>query len=318
MPGIKPFAAALALAASLCAQLPQNKPGDTLLPNGWRLDPAGRHAVTPDYILNLAITPGANRIVALNSGYNPHGLTVLDPGKMEAVQKVGLKSSWLGLAWSPSGDMLYVSGGNGQSRVFPSAAPVYGFRHSNGHLSEKPDVELRHRLPLNEIYWSGLAHHPKKPLLYAANRGTRAVPGHVAVFDTSTNKLVAELPTEIHPYDLVLDTTGDTLYVSNWSSRSVSVIDTSTHKVKAVLRVGANPYDMVLNRDGRLFVACSNENSVYVIDTKSLRPVEVIRTSMYRMAPVGSTPNALAIDPSGKLLFIANADNNNVAVVDIS
>ncbi len=318
MHGINTLACGLLLAASLFAQLPRNAPGNTLLPNGWRLNPVGRHAVTEEYILNLAVTPGADRVVALNSGYNPHGLTVLDPAKMETVQKVGLKSAWLGMTWSPSGDMLYVSGGNGQSRRNPTAAPVYGFRFANGQLSSKPDVEFRHRLPLNEIYWSGLAHHPKKPLLYAANRGTRAVPGHVAVFDTSSGKLVAEVPTEIHPYDLVLDPSGDTLYVSNWASRSVSVIDTNTLKVKAVLRVGANPNDMALNTDGRLFVACSNENSVYVIDTRTLRPVEVIRTSMHRMAPVGSTPDALAIDPAARLLFIANADNNNVAVVDIS
>lgn len=306
------------LAASLSAQLPQVKPNDTLLPNGWRLNPVGRHTPTEDYVLNLTFTPGARQLIALNSGYRPHGLNLFDPSTLQPAQRIELKSSWLGLAWSPAGDTLYVSGGNGQSRLFPKASPVYGFRYANGQLSARPDIELPHRLPMNEIYWSGLAHHPKKPLLYAANRGTRAVPGHIAVFDTSTQKLVAELPTEIHPYDLVLDATGDTLFVSNWSSKSVSVLDTNTGKLKAVLRVGANPNDMVLNKDGRLFVACGNENSVYVIDTKTLRPVEVIRTSMHRMAPVGSTPNALAIDPAGKTLFIANADNNNVAVVDIS
>jgi hypothetical protein len=73
----------------------------------------------------------------------------------------------------------------------------------------------------------------------------------------------------------------------------------------------------VLAPDGRLFVACSNENSVHVIDTKALKPIEVISTAMHRQAPVGSTPNALALDASGKVLFVANADNNNVAVISI-
>src|SRR5262249_3859531 len=34
-------------------------------------------------------------------------------------------------------------------------------------------------------------------------------------------------------------------------------------------------------------------------------------------APEGSTPDALAVSPDGKTLYVANADNNCVAVVDI-
>jgi YVTN family beta-propeller protein len=245
-------------------------------------------------------------------------LAVVEAAAMEIRQTVGLKSAWLGLAWSPDGKRLYVSGGNAESRSNPTAAPVYEIPFQEGRLADKPSREFRHRLPANRIYWSGMAHHPKKPLLYAANRGTQATPGHVVVFDTSTGERVAEIATEIHPYDLVLDAAGDTLYVSNWGSRSVSIIDTNTLKTRGVVRVGHNPNDMVLGPDGRLFVACSNENSVYVLDSKAMRPVEVISTAMYKMAPVGSTPNALALDASGKMLFVANADNNNVAVINVS
>ena len=34
--------------------------------------------------------------------------------------------------------------------------------------------------------------------------------------------------------------------------------------------------------------------------------------------PSGSTPNSLALTPDGKILFVANADNNNLAVFDVS
>ena len=242
------------------------------LPNGWKLTPAGRHVVTEDYVLNVLPSPDGKRVIALNSGYNPHALTVIDPQKVEIMQHVGLKSAWLGMAWAPDGKTLYVSGGNGQSRRNPTAAPVYGFHYGDGSLSKEPIVELHHRLPMNEIYWSGLVHHPTKPLLYAANRGTRPTPGHVVVFNTQTGERVAEIAVEINPYDIVLDATGDTLFVSNWASDSVSVIDTATNRARAVVRVGHNPNDMVLGKDGRLFVACANENSVYVINTKTLRP----------------------------------------------
>jgi YVTN family beta-propeller protein len=306
------------LVGILPAQIPEATADGQLLPNGWKLSPAGRHVTLPDYVLNLTPTPDGRSIVALHCGHSPHGLAVLDAATLEIKQTIALKSAWLGLAWSPDGRRLYVSGGNGQSRSKPTAAPVYEFAFEAGRLSAKPTREFLHRLPANGIYWSALAHHPSKPLLYAGNRGTQTNSGQVVVFDTRTGERVAELPTEIHPYDLLLDPSGKTLYVSNWGSRSVSAIDTTTLKTCATVRVGHNPNDMVLAPDGRLFVACSNENSVYVLDTKTLQPIEVISTAMYKMAPVGSTPNALTLDGTGKLLFVANADNNNIAVVNLS
>ena len=302
----------------MLGQTPGAIEGGYSLPNGWRLAPAGRHVETDDYILNLTPTPDAKQIVALNCGYNPHGLVVVDPVSMKIQQRVALKSAWFGLAWSPDGKKLYVSGGNGESKANPTVAPVYEIPFENGKLADKPSREFLSNLPVNRIYWSGLAHHPKKPLLYAANRGTQATPGQVFVFDTRTGERVAQITTEIHPYRLLIDPSGETLYVSNWGSRSVSAIDTTTMKTRAVARVGHNPNEMALGKDGRLFVACSNENSVFVLDTKTMRPVEVISTAMYKMSPVGSTPNALALDTAGRTLFVANADNNNVAVIDVS
>src|SRR6185436_2098985 len=45
---------------------------------------------------------------------------------------------------------------------------------------------------------------------------------------------------------------------------------------------------------------------------------EIISTSLYPQSPEGSTPNGVAISPDGRTLFVANADNNNVMIVDIS
>lgn len=290
----------------------------TELPNGWKLTPVGRHAVTQDYVLNVQEAPDRKALVGLHGGFNPHGLVVIDPVTVEVVQRIPQKSAWLGLAWAPDGTRLYVSGGNGNSRRSPSAAPIYAYGYKDGRLTGKPVREFTHRLPVDQIYWSGLAHHRSKPVLYAANRHTeRLTPGHVVAFDTGSGERLAEIQVEVAPYDIVIDHAANRMFVSNWASRSVSVIDLDSNRVTATIAVGHNPNDMVLSPDGRLFVACSNENSVYVIDTKRLRAVETIHTAMYPQSPVGSTPNALALDPTGKFLFVANADNNNVAVIHV-
>ena len=103
---------------------------------------------------------------------------------------------------------------------------------------------------------------------------------------------------------------GRRLFVSNWGDKSVSVVDAAALKVIKTIPVGFNPNDMVLAADGRLFVACSNENTVYVIDSRSMEVLETISTSLYPKAPEGSTPNSLVLDAKRHLLFVANADNN--------
>ncbi len=170
----------------------------------------------------------------------------------------------------------------------------------------------------NKVWWSGVAYHPKKDLLYAANRGTDAAPSNIVVFDTKTRQIVTRIPVDVNPYELVFAPDGRSLYVSNWASSSVSVIDTNQNQVVATIGVGSNPNDMKLSNDGRLFVACSNDNTVHVIDTKTRRQIEVISTTFTPQAPEGSTPDALTVDSARHLLYVANADNNDVAVVNIA
>ena len=67
--------------------------------------------------------------------------------------------------------------------------------------------------------------------LFAANRGTGAGPSNVVVFDTATGKLIQRIPVEVNPYALVLSDNGQSLYVSNWGSDSVSVVDVNTLRV---------------------------------------------------------------------------------------
>ena len=55
-----------------------------------------------------------------------------------------------------------------------------------------------------------------------------------------------------------------------------------------------------------------------MFDTFSGEAIEQISMSLYPDAPPTSTPNSLALSPDGRTLLVANADNNAVAVVDVS
>ena len=301
-------------------QNPHPIPGGFDLPNGWRITPAGKPIATlGDMVLNMVVSPDGRIVVASHSGYNPHGIDVFDSRTQKLIQDIPLKTTWLGMTWSTDNGTLFVSGGNatGAKTIDQTAAPIYEFTYRDGRLSEKPVGELLETVDPKTVWWSGLAYLPDRHVLYAANRGTGKGPSNIVAFDLKTRTIITRIPVAINPYQLVLTANGRTLFVSNWGSESVSVIDTATNRVVRTLKVGINPNDMKLSTDGRLFVACSNDNTVYVIDTRSQQVTERLSTTLTPLAPEGSTPDSLALDDTHKILYVANADNNSVAVVRI-
>jgi YVTN family beta-propeller protein len=301
-------------------RLPKHFADGSDLPNGWRITPAGKAVgEMGDLVLNLVSSPDGKVVVSVNSGFLPHALDVFDAKTHKKVQHIDLTSTSLGMAWSSDGRTLYVSGGNasGSASKADPVAPIYKFAYANGQLSEKPAARLVETIDPKLVWWTGVAYLPGKHLLYAANRGTGTGPGSIVVFDAKTRQIATRIPVETTPYQTLLSRDGKLLFVSNWSSESISVIDTATNKVVRVLHVGMNPNDMKLSSDGRLFVACSNDNTVYVIDAHKLEVIERLSTTLTPLAPEGSTPDALAIDDARKLLYVANADNNSITVAHI-
>jgi hypothetical protein len=55
-----------------------------------------------------------------------------------------------------------------------------------------------------------------------------------------------------------------------------------------------------------------------VIDTHTVQVIERLSTTLTPLAPEGSTPDSLEIDNARKLLYVANADNDSIAVIRIS
>ncbi len=213
---MRPILFSLVCVLTLSAQQPGPQPKGYSLPNGWRITPLGKAIPTEDLLLNLVVAPDRKSMIATHGGFNPHGLVVVDLATEEKVQSIPLPSAWLGLAFSPDGKRFFVSGGNAAGRRNQSVAPIYVFDYANGRLSAAPVAQWRDTaFAADRTYWSGLAHHPTKPLLYAANRGSDPLAGHIAVFDSTSGKVVERIQVETTPYDLLLSPDGSKLFVSN-------------------------------------------------------------------------------------------------------
>jgi hypothetical protein len=71
---------------------------------------------------------------------------------------------------------------------------------------------------------------------------------------------------------------------------------------------------MLLSPKGdALYVACANSTKVSVIDPATGKGLQTIDCALYPNAPSGNTPNSLAMTPDGEMLFVANADANNLS-----
>ena len=288
--------------------------GSTLLPNGWRIAPTGRHLPIGDLPLAMVPSPDGRFVVITQNGYSAPALTVLDTRHGYVTQREPLEHAWLGLAWHPDGARLYASGG--------SKNLITELTWNNGRLSRLGEIVLgepERRISWNEVqnagFVAGLAVSADGSRLYAAN----VLGEKVTVVDLVRRTVEKTLPLPAEGYATLLSADGRTLYASVWGGARVVAFDTTTLEPVREIPVSEHPNAMLLSTDGaRLFVACANTNAVWVIDTATGEAREQISLALYPDAPVGTTPNALALSPDGGTLLVANADNNTVAMVDIA
>jgi YVTN family beta-propeller protein len=300
--------------------------GSVLLPNQWSLRPVGKQLAVGDFPVNIALHPDGKFAAVLHSGWGQHEVRILDIKTGQPVSQVALAESFYGLAWSPDGRRLFVSGGG--------AEVIHVFEFKDGYLAAHRDLALR---PSGEQgVPTGLASSADGRTLYVAEswgqrvekisvedgkpvwvRALAAAEGAATTDNEGERRKPAADPEAPFPYACLPDEKNGRVYVSLWARSAVLVLDAKTGADLARWSVGQHPNEMVLARDGRLFVAESNFNSVSVIDTATGRVTETLTASLYPDSPPGSMPNSLALSPDGKSLFVANANNNNIAVFDI-
>jgi YVTN family beta-propeller protein len=325
---IRAGAVALAIAAATSMSLAQRadlatlRPGYlgggvTLLPNGWRIAPVGRHLSIGDLPLAMVLSPDGHSLVVTNNGYAKPTLRVVDLDRQYVASTVPLDDAWLGLAWHPDGVRLYSSGA--------AANSVQALTWRNGALQKSAVISLKPpaELPTEgtnrpnatpQSFVGGIAVSPDGARLFAVH-----VFGELLSSVELASGTVKSVALAAEPYTCLVSRDGKTLFVSLWGGSKVLMFDPETLAMKREIAVGGHPNAMVESIDGkRLFVACANTNAVWTIDLDAGKAAEQISIALFPKAPPGSTPNALALSPAGDRLLVANADNNTVAVVDVT
>ena len=291
--------------------------GVTLLPNGWKIKPAGRHMQVGSLPLALVESPDGKYLVVTTNGYAKPTLTIVDLDRGYVASKTQVEHAWLGLAWHPDKRRVFSSGA-GQTTVnefyWTPGKLTAGAVYALGRDTQKPMPGINRPEPVEQSFVGGVAISPDGRYLYAVT----VLGESLTMLDLKSGLVLKTVDAGAEAYTCVLSPDGRAVFVSVWGGAKVLVFDAATLEKRGEVAVGEHPNAMVFSNDGsRLFVACANTNSVFVVDGASRTVKEQISVALFPNLPPGATPNGLSLSPDGKTLLVANADNNAVAVVDV-
>jgi DNA-binding beta-propeller fold protein YncE len=346
----------LSLAVPAAAQMGEALPtGQRLTPTAARgaqwetLDPGLRDF--PDYragqAVALALSPDGATLLVLTSGFNrladQSGRRAVDAsreyvfvydvtaGAPRQRQVIMLANTFQGIAWYPDGSGFAVSGGVDDS--------VYGFaRDGAGFVETLPPIALGHTAGL------GLGTKPLAAGIAASADGTRLLVANyqndsVSLIDLGARRVLHEL--DLRPGKLDARRQGvpggefplalawaspSKAYVASERDREIVILALAEDRLAVTgrLKLAGQPTALLLDRRGRLFVAQDNSDSVAIIDTaedKVSAEFSVIAPPALLANPRrlrGAGPNALALSPDERTLFVSLGGLNAVAVVSLA
>lgn len=278
-----------------------------LLPNGWKLTPAGRSIELGDLPLNMQLSSSGKFLAVTNNGQSTQTLQLIDPKTEKIIDERVMSKSWYGLAFSKDEKHLYASGGNDNW--------ILDFQLEANQLEKSDTIKLGSAWPKSKISPAGIAVNRNNSKLYTVTKEDSCL----YIINPSEKKILKKIQLPAIAYSCVLSVDESKLYISLWGGRAVAVVGLANEKIDRIIPVGDHPNELLLDKKGNyLFVANANDNTVSVINTNTNKVIETIATTLYATQLTGSTTNGLALSANGKTLYIANADNNCLAVFDIS
>ena len=161
--------------------------------------------------------------------------------------------------------------------------------------------------------WLGLTFSADGKYLYASGGNDNIIlrysiiNNHLAVFDTI--KIGKPWPVKISITGIALDDTKNRLYAVTKENNSLYVIDILSKKIVSQFPLGGEGYTCLLSPDHKmLYISCWGCDKVLLFDT--------YQQKITGSVPVGDNPNDMCVTRNGQYLFVANANDNSVSVID--
>jgi YVTN family beta-propeller protein len=163
--------------------------------------------------------------------------------------------------------------------------------------------------------WYGLKFSADEKYLYASGGNDNwilqyAITGKKLVAVDSI-RLGDKWPTKIAPAGIEIDDAKKLMYVVTREDNSIYIVDLATKKVAQRIQLSAEAYTCQLSpKKNELYISLWGGDKVIVFNTTNKTITDSIA--------VGDNPNELCLTKNGKRLFVANANDNSVSVIDVA
>jgi YVTN family beta-propeller protein len=162
--------------------------------------------------------------------------------------------------------------------------------------------------------WYGLKFSSDEKYLYASGGNDNWILKYAISSDKlvlkDSIKLGKKWPEKISPTGIDIDDAKSLLYVVTKENDSLYIIDLGTKKIVYGKKLDGEGYACLLSPDKKeLYISCWGCDKILVFDTEKKNIINEI--------PVGDNPNELCLTKNGNYLFVANANDNSVSVIDV-
>jgi YVTN family beta-propeller protein len=178
-------------------------------------------------------------------------------------------------------------------------------------------IDAVHYRMLSEITipksWLGLAFSSDEKFLYASGGNDNLIVkyriSNNILTESGRIKLGEPWPVKISPAGLQIDDKSNTLFVVTKENNSLYIVDPGTKKINTY-PLGSEAYTCLLSKNKSvLYISLWGAGRVLLFDIQKKKITDSI--------PVGDHPNDMCMSGDGHILFVANANDNSVSVVDL-
>jgi YVTN family beta-propeller protein len=157
------------------------------------------------------------------------------------------------------------------------------------------------------------------PFAYVTNQGSH----DVSVIDLALQKVIATVPVGRSPAGVVASSRVGRVFVSNPDSKTISVIDMRTQRVVQTLAAGDGPVGIDAAPDGsRIYAADWFRDRLLVFASVNADPsaglAALSRYVLVASIEVGKAPAGVAASDRAGTVFVAERDDDSVALVDVN
>ncbi|MBF89099.1 MAG: hypothetical protein CMG75_05440 [Candidatus Marinimicrobia bacterium] len=219
-------------------------------------------------------------------GSNASIIDIIDASNMKAIGKIDVgASSPHGIALSSDGKKLWVAS-NEASHFFEieiSRLREEGYQPRNFKIG----LDVPDSYNINDMIYNALELelNKKDSKLFITCSGSN----EVRIFDTSSGEIITKFFLKKQPWHIALSNDNKSLFTTNRGGQSVSKINLETESIEEVSdSLLQMPHGCALIPDeSELIVSAAGGNRVLVVDTKSMKILDIINFDTQMSMPTG-------------------------------